>query len=207
MKESEIYGVILAAGESSRLGFPKQLLPFGDKTILGVVVDNVLKSKLKKIFLVLGYKAKEIKKSLKAQMKNKKIRILINPEFKKGKATSIQLALKKVPKFSQAVMFILGDKPLVSFKLINQLLKTFQSQKSSLSFPVYENQRTPKTLRGNPVIFHRKLFGELLKLKGDYGGKKLIRKYWENASKVRLTSWNSQLEVDSWEDYQKLLSK
>lgn len=199
MKADEIYGVILAAGESSRLGFPKQLLPFRDKTILGIAIENVLKSQLKKIFLVLGYKASVIKKSLNSLIRNKKIKILINRNFKKGKATSIQLALKKVPPSCQGIMFILGDKPLVDRELINQLLKIFQQKGTLLAFPVYQRQR------GNPVIFHKKLFPELLKLKGDYGGQKLIRKYWNSAAKLKLKSWDSQLEVDSWEDYLKLL--
>ncbi len=199
MKADEIYGVILAAGESSRLGFPKQLLPFRNKTILEIVVDNVMKSKIKKIFLVLGFKAQEIKKNLNSQIRNKKIKFLINRDFKKGKATSILLALKKIPFSYQAAMFILGDKPLVDGKLINRLLKTFQRKKSLLAFPVYRTQR------GNPIIFHRQLFPELLKLKGDYGGQKLIRKYWNLAARLKLKSWDSQFEVDTWEDYLKLL--
>ncbi|OGC74962.1 MAG: hypothetical protein A2145_00655 [candidate division Zixibacteria bacterium RBG_16_40_9] len=199
MKESEIYGVILAAGESSRLGFPKQLLPFRNKTILGIVVENVLKSKLKKIYLVLGFKAQKIKKSLKSQIRSKKMKLLFNKNFKKGKATSIQLAIKKVPQSCQAIMFILGDKPRVDGKLINQLLKTFQHKKGLLTYPIYQTQR------GNPVIFHRKLFPELLKLKGDYGGQKLIQKYWNSAARLKLKSWDSQFEVDTWEDYFKLL--
>ncbi len=199
MKTSEIYGVILAAGESSRLGFPKQLLPFRNQTILGTVVGNVLKSKLKKIVLVLGFKAQEIKKSLNRQIRNKKIKILINRNFKKGKAASVQLALKKIPFNCEAVMFILGDKPRVDGKLINQLLKTFHRKKGLLAFPIYQTQR------GNPVIFHRKFFPELLKLKGDYGGQKLIRKYWNSAAELKLKSWDSQFEVNTWEDYLKLL--
>ncbi len=199
MKADEIYGVILAAGDSSRLGFPKQLLPFRNKTILGTVVNNALKSKLKKIFLVLGFKAPDIKKSLNNQIKNKKLKILINRDFKKGKATSIQIALKKVPSSCQALMFILGDKPLVDGELINRLLNILQQKNVLLAFPVYRTQR------GNPVIFHRKLSPELMKLKGDYGGNKLIRKYWNSAARLKLPSWDSQLEVDSWEDYLKLL--
>lgn len=191
----------MAAGESSRLGFPKQLLPFRNKTILGTVMENALKSQLKKIFLVLGYKALVIKKSLNDLIRNKKIKIMMNRNFKKGKATSIQLALKKVPSSCQALTFILGDKPLVDGELINQLLKIFQQKGTLLAFPVYQKQR------GNPVIFHRKLFPELLKLKGDYGGQTLIRKYWSSAAKLKLKSWDSQLEVDSWEDYLKLLCK
>lgn len=199
MKTDEVYGVILAAGESSRLGFPKQLLPFRNKTILEAVIDNVLKSKLRKIFLVIGFKGSEIKKSLNSQIRSRRINILINKNFNKGKATSIQLALKKIPPSCQAVMFILGDKPLVDRELINRLLKTFQHKKSFLAFPVY------RTERGNPVIFHRQLFPELMKFKGDFGGKNLIRRYWNSACRLKLKSWSSQLEVNTWEDYLKLL--
>ena len=111
---SAIAGVILAAGMSKRMGSPKQLLKLGDKYLLQLVVEAAVKSKLEKIYLVLGYQHERILGKLHGLRKNPKIEILHNPGFEEGMSSSVKYGVGAAQSEFDAVMFLLGDQPFVS---------------------------------------------------------------------------------------------
>ncbi len=120
-KDIKIAGIILAAGKSFRLGKSKQILAFKKKTILHEIIKNACNSLLYEIIVVLGHNANKIKK--KVDLSN--VKVTLNIDYEKGQSSSIQKGLKLISDNCAAGMFLLGDQPLVSTKIINILIKEF----------------------------------------------------------------------------------
>lgn len=191
-------GILLIAGCSSRMGSPKPLLPFGNQSSITLILHQVLRSDLSRVIVVLGYQARKIKKEIFKASPSSKIKIVVNPEFKKGLSTSIAGALSHVEPKTSGIMFLMGDQPLLTTAVINKLLKIFRTTSAPVVVPLY-GQRP-----GNPVIFRTSLIPELKNLHGDTGGRELIRKYWSEVQTVSIRPQRVGWDMDTWEDYQKI---
>lgn len=200
-EEKGIVGIILAAGESKRFGEPKQLLPFNGKPLLMHAVDSALNSKLDEVIIVLGYEANKIKEKLKVISKKSKerLKVVVNLKYNTGRKSSILCGIKAAKKGFGGLMFIQGDQPLISSYLMNRLIFRFLKEKSPLAFPIFGLNPC------QPVIFQPLLIKELLDAEENGGGKSLKLKYWSVASKLELNSLESQIDVDTKEDYKRLL--
>jgi molybdenum cofactor cytidylyltransferase len=183
--------ILLAAGESRRMGELKQLMPLGEGTIIEQAIDNLLASAVDETIVVLGHKAKEIKKAIAA----KPVKIAVNPDYRQGMSTSVIAGLKLVSSQAQAVMLALGDQPLVDSQTINQLIAEFHSHDKGIALPTYKGKR------GNPVIFATKYKGELLALKGDIGGREIVQRHPEDVLEVAVGSEGVLTDIDTREDY------
>lgn len=188
--------ILLAAGESKRMGEAKQLMPLGKSTLLEQTIDNLLNSSVDEIIVVLGHKAEEIAEIIAGRP----VKIVINPDYQLGMSTSIIAGLILVDHRSQAVMLALGDQPLVSGRTINQLIDAFKKNKKGIAVPIYQGKR------GHPIIFDIKYKAELFKLKGDIGGKEVIRNYPDDVLKVAVDSESVISDIDTKDDYQSKLS-
>lgn len=196
-KHTNIEGIILAAGKSSRMGKIKQLLPYNGNTILGQVVNNCLRSSLKKIIIVLGYKADQIQQNFNLDG----VTVIINKDYFKGLSSSIRAGLSNISQNCDGVLFILGDQPLVDEIVIDMLIKGFYESRAPIVVPVYKGKR------GNPVLIGRSLFHELKKnLKDDMGARILIDKFRNQVKKINMTNAGINIDVDTLDDYRKLLS-
>lgn len=164
--------IILAAGESKRMGKPKQLMPLGKNTLLEQAIDNLLNSSVDETIVVLGHKAEEITKKIAS----KPVKIVINPDYQQGMSTSIVAGLIMVDPRSRAVMLALGDQPLVTSQTINQLIEAFIKHNKGIAVPTYRGRR------GHPIIFDIKYKAELFKLKGDIGGREIIQNHLRTRS-------------------------
>ena len=142
-----IVGIVLSAGESKRMGTPKQLLPWGKTIILQQVIDNATASRLGKILLVLGSRAEEIASKI---ITSSKTDIVVNHDFREGMSSSVKCGVKNAPREAEAFMLLLGDQPFVSPAIINRLLDEYQKNKHGIIIPVYNGKR------GHPVIFDAK---------------------------------------------------
>jgi molybdenum cofactor cytidylyltransferase len=188
--------IILAAGESKRMGKPKQLMPLGKSTLLEQAIDNLLNSSVDETIVVLGHKAEEITKKIA----NKPVKVVINPDYQQGMSTSIVAGLIMVDPRSQAVMLALGDQPLVTSRTINQLIEAFNKNRKGIAVPTYRGRR------GHPIIFDIKYKVELFKLKGDIGGREIIQNHPKDVFMVAVDSESVISDIDTQEDYKANLS-
>jgi molybdenum cofactor cytidylyltransferase len=188
--------ILLAAGESKRMGKPKQLMPLGQSTMLEQAIDNLLNSAVDEIIVVLGHRAEEITKTIAA----KPVKIIVNPNYRQGMSTSIIAGLILVDPQAQAVMLALGDQPLVNSQTINRLIDEFHNHDKGIAVPTYQGRR------GHPIIFAIKYKPKLLKLKGDIGGREIIKQHPDDILEVAVDSESVITDIDTRDDYQSQLS-
>lgn len=187
----KVAAIVLAAGASIRYGQPKQLLPLGSKTMLQHIVDVVLASPVEQTIVVLGHRADE----MKATLQDRSVDIVTNEEWAAGLSTSMQAGLRAVRPEVQAALFILADQPAITSEIIVALLRRYGETRAPIVVPTCQGQR------GNPVLFDRSLFAELLEVRGDLGGRQLIDVYGDRAERVEVGSEAVLIDVDTEEDY------
>jgi molybdenum cofactor cytidylyltransferase len=187
-----ISALILAAGQSKRLGGVKPLLAFETATLIEIVIANLRASKLDDLILVLGHEARRIIQKIEIAG----LKVVINPTPSLGMSSSIQRGLAHLAKRSEAIMIALGDMPLVTPDLINQLITGFKRSKKGIAVPVYDKRR------GNPVIFdQKKYFDSLLALRGDVGAKQILEDNPKDVLEVKVKSDGILVDIDTREDW------
>jgi molybdenum cofactor cytidylyltransferase len=191
-------GIILAAGESTRFGSPKQLLQLKDRCLVEWVLDAALASELSRIILVLGYAHQEIQKALGKKLRHAKLQIEINPHYQKGQSHSLQVGLSSVISAFPAVMFLLADQPLVDAAVINCLLNKFWSADKDICVPAFRGKR------GNPSIFSQKFYRHIMKIKGDIGARQIIKTHPERVLEIEIKDPLLFSDVDTPEDFEKI---
>jgi len=189
--------IILAAGESKRMGKLKQLMPLGKSTLLEQAINNLLNSSVDETIVVVGHRAEEITRAIASRYP---VKIMFNPDYQNGMSTSIIAGLKQVDPKSKAVMLALADQPLVESGTINQLIDAFNRHDKGIAVPTHRNRR------GNPVIFAVKYKAELLKLKGDIGGREIIKNHPDDVLEVPVDSESVISDIDTKDDYKSKLS-
>jgi molybdenum cofactor cytidylyltransferase len=188
-----ISGVILAAGKSTRLGRPKQLLELGGEPVLLHTVRNATSSHLDQVVLVLGDSASEIADAIGEQGQG----LAFNPDYELGQSTSLKLGLSRIDPEAEAVMFLLGDQPQVSAEIINAVISHFRKTGGSIVMPSYHGTQS------NPVLFSRELFPELAKVTGDQGARSVVRAHFSEVHAVEIDA-DPPLDVDTEKDYERL---
>lgn len=146
--------IILAAGESTRMGEPKALVKFGEKSFLETVIDNFQKAGIEKILAVLGFAAEEIAKQLKLRHDL----YVINENYQLGQFSSFQTGVKQLGPAISGTFLALVDQPQIGAPVIKKLLNAFHKNFSSnkIMVPTYQGKR------GHPPIFPKTLFSEIL---------------------------------------------
>jgi molybdenum cofactor cytidylyltransferase len=192
-----VSGVILAAGTSSRLGRPKQLLDLHGEPLLRRTVRNALASTLDEVILVLGARAEEIA----AAVGELGQRTVINGDYAEGQATSLVAGLKSVDPRANGVLFLLGDQPQIGPSIIDTLIGRFRQDTPSIVQPVYGG------VPANPVLFSRTLKDELLAVSGDEGARALVRARKDEVVRLPVSDGPPPRDVDTEEDYRALLNE
>ena len=188
-------GIILAAGTSTRMGQPKQLLTLEGQTLLDRILGQAIHSDLEIAVLVLGHKAKGIKEVLKTDPHHKKLRIIENRNYRDGISSSIIAGLSEVEDEFDHVMIILADMPRITSNLINRLLHQYMEARLPLGAIKINNRRSL------PVIIGRRFYDELHLLRGDVGAKDLFLKYPDKVCLVEPEKDYEDIDIDSQEDY------
>ena len=186
-----VSAILLAAGESKRMGRPKLLLPFGKGTVLGQTIDNLLSSKVDEVIVVLGYRAQEMIKAIA----NRPVKVVVNPIYHQGMSTSIITGLNLVDDKAQRLMIALADQPLINNKTFNRLIEESLGADKCIIIPIYGGKR------GNPIIFSAKYKEELLSLKGDVGGRQIIRQHPDDILEVAADSESINIDIDTMGNY------
>ena len=192
-----ISAILLGAGESKRMGANKLLLPWGKKIVLMHCVDTLLQSIVKEVIVVLGDRTKV----MESQLKGRKVRVVMNPHYRRGMSTSIQRGIRAIDPNSHGILIALADMPFVSARTINALIGAFTQGKGEIIVPSFRGRK------GHPVIFHKRYKKELLQLRGDMGGRSVIERHLEEVRLVRTKSEGVVKDIDTWKDYGKRVKK
>jgi len=190
---SRTAAIILAAGGSSRFGSPKQLARWGQQTFLERAVDVALASQAKPVIVVLGA---EIDQS-QALLKDKPVELVINENWANGQSSSMKAGLAALPPNVSSVVFQLVDLPGISPDTIDALIQRYRATLAPVVWPEFEGRR------GNPVLFDRSLFPELMQVKGDTGGKSLLVTYQDQAERISVGDQGILFDIDWAEDLEK----
>ena len=188
--------IILAAGDSSRLGRPKQLLSFGDKTLLAHIVDEAVEVPLEPVVVVTGAYAAAIAESIK----HRPVTIAHNPRWKDGMASGIVTGLADLLSLqprSAGVIVAVCDQPNLSVDLLRELVKQFRVSGKRLVACSYGG------VLGTPVLFGSRYFGVLATLLGAQGAKKLLKEYQHDVAIVSFPG--GEVDIDTEEDLKKLI--
>ena len=176
-----ISAILLAAGQSKRLrGENKLTKLFKGKPLINNILFSLIKSKVNKIIIVLGFEHLKIKTKL---LKSKKINFVINKNYKKGMSSSIKTGLKKLSKNSQGFLIVLGDMPNITQTTINKICLSITGSDKEIILPKFKNKT------GNPIGFKQSMIKNIYKIKGDRGAKDMIKK---NNKKIKFLNINSK---------------
>jgi len=186
-----ISAILLAAGQSKRMGEPKQLMRFGQSTIVEQAIDNLLGSIVNELIVVLGHRAEEVR----GLITTRPVRLAVNPDYQQGMSTSIIAGLNLVDSRARAVMLALGDQPFIDSQTINRLIDGFNNHDKGIVIPTYQSKR------GHPIIFAMKYRKQLLELKGDVGARQLIQENPEDILEVVVDCEGILVDIDTVDSY------
>ena len=160
-----ISAILLAAGQSKRMnGENKLVKKFQGSPLIKHSIENILKSSVNELIVVLGYQKEIIENIIE---KNNKINLFFNKNFQNGVSTSIKTGLNFLSKESQGFFVCLGDMPLVNFNIYNKLIK-FQ-KKNNVVIPTYNGEQR------NPVLFSISMKEKIMRINGDFGAKEFLK--------------------------------
>lgn len=190
--KSTTYGLILAAGASSRLGQPKQLLVWQNKTLIEHVIDNARQALGDNIILILGAHSEAIRKVVDLRQ----VKVIENPGWQEGMASSIRAGINALPKSATAVLFLLCDQPSVDAGHVISLLNAWKNAPNRIVATAYGDSV------GVPALFPRAYLPQLLALSGDTGAKSIIMGNRKNYVTIPLAA--ATLDIDNLPDYRRL---
>ena len=192
---NQIAIVVLAAGNAKRMGSSKQLLPWGDSTLLGSAVKSICSTDAYKVFVVLGAYRDEIREKVDLS----ETIVLVNENWQQGLGSSIALAIKEIAeKYPdiKAVLFALADQPFISNIHLNTIMKLHLKEQQAIIITRKEQYK------GVPVLFPRKFFPELMLLSNDEGAKEVVVN--NKSQVVEVLTQDETEDIDTYEAYVRL---
>jgi len=175
-----ISAILLAAGKSKRLVKENKLLKiYKKKPLINHSLKSLLKSKIGKILIVLGFEKNKVKKII---IKNKKIRFIFNKDYEKGIATSIKYGLNKISKKNKGFIIVQADMPFIKTKHINKICNSIQQKKHLVHALKFRNRV------GNPIGFDISVLNKFKKIKGDVGAKFMVKRLKESTNFIKVDS-------------------
>jgi molybdenum cofactor cytidylyltransferase len=184
-----VAAIVLAAGRSTRMGGPnKMLAELSGKKLVRIATEQALASKASEVIVVTGHQAELVERALDGL----KVKFVRNPDFAGGLASSVKAGIAAVSDNADGAVICLGDMPLIDAKLIDRLIEAFAPDRGNLIVvPVAEGRR------GNPVLWSRRFFRELMTLDGDIGARHLITKHGEAVAEVPVEGDSAFLDIDT----------
>ena len=188
-----IVAVILSAGESSRMGQPKALLPIDGQTFIEKIVGALARTRVGQIIVVLGHDAE----MLKRRLEHLAVAFLVNADYKSGQLSSLQTAVRRLQSDRECdgMLVHLVDHPYISSKLVDMMIERFYASNKLIVVPRYQGKR------GHPVIFSRALFAELLNAPLDQGAKAVVNAHRDETLEIETDDPGIAVDVDTPELY------
>lgn len=177
------------------MGTPKQLLPFGGKTVLQTVVDRLRASRADGILVVLGCHADRVGASLA----DRPVRTVLNPDYHRGMLSSVQAGLLSLPAEATAALICLGDQPQVDPSVVDRLIQTHRDTAAGIVIPTFGGKR------GHPALISLRYRAEILALQDGPGLKGIVRGYPRDTVELEVGAPEILDDLDTPEDYQKAL--
>jgi len=185
--------VVLAAGESRRMGRPKQLLPWGEHTVLETVIAAALAVPVAEVAVVLGAGADSVRAGTRCE--DERVRWVVNDGFLAGMLTSVQAGVAALSGDCDGFLLFLGDQPLVGPDVTLRLASAYG--RGSILLPVHDGRR------GHPPLYCLSYREELLSLGPELGLRELNRRHPEAVREVAVSSPSIHIDLDTPEDYQR----
>jgi molybdenum cofactor cytidylyltransferase len=194
---SRVGAIILAAGKSTRMGEPKQLLRLGQSTVLGQTLENIRDTGLDEIVLVLGSSAETIRQYLPASA-FEGLTVVVNEGYDQGMASSLREGLSVVHPQIDAVLIVLADQPFIRPETFGQVVDRYRRSEAQIVIPTYKGSR------GNPVLLDRSVFPEIMALSGDVGCRAIFGSHLDGIVNVEVDDNGIMLDIDDKADYERL---
>lgn len=189
---ANVFAIILAAGSSSRLGSPKQLLAWRNASLLEHAVSNARTVLYQCVIVVLGAHADAIHSAVDLDG----LTVVVNPDWQEGMASSIRAGVRALPASASAALILLCDQPLVNASHLRKLLEAWEAEPNHIVASEYRQSV------GVPALFPAEFFDELSALNGDRGAKLLLLKFDDRLLKIPLPE--AELDIDNAEDVARL---
>jgi molybdenum cofactor cytidylyltransferase len=191
-----IVAVILSAGESSRMGRPKALLPIDGVRFVEKIVAALKSTDVGNIIVVLGHHAEEMRQKID----DLPVTILVNHDYKQGQLSSLQVAIRHLESSSEGspvdgILVHLVDHPYISATLVDLMIDRFYETKKLIVVPRFQGRR------GHPVIFARALFPELLAAGTDQGAKPVVHAHRDDTLEIDTEDEGVLIDIDTPEEY------
>jgi len=188
-----IIAVVLSAGESSRMGRPKALLPIQGQKFIERIIRVIGQSRVGRTIVVLGHHADQ----LRGKIEHLPVEVVINPDYRSGQLSSLQAAIRHISNDDRCdgMLVHLVDHPFIDVALVDALIESFFETKKMIVVPRYKGKR------GHPVIFSRELFGELLNAPLDQGAKAVVNAHRQETLEIEWQDEGITLDIDTPELY------
>ena len=193
-----IVAVVLSAGESSRMGRPKALLPIDGVRFIERIVTALKSSNVGKIIVVLGHHADEIHKKIG----DLAVKILVNEDYQQGQLSSLLAAIRGIEADTDAaavdgILVHLVDHPYLNSKLVNRMIERFYESGKLIIIPRFQGRR------GHPVIFSRSLFNELMATPLEQGAKTVVHAHGDDTLEIDTEDKGVTIDIDTPEEYRR----
>ena len=186
-----INAIILAAGESKRMGKLKPLLRFKDKTFLEQIISVLKLSDVDRITVVLGAEAETIKESIDLSGTS----VVVNKNYQRGQLSSLVVGIEDTPEETKAILVCLVDSPFITKEVVNQIISKFKETNNPIIVPVFNNER------GHPTLFSRSLFNELANAPEEQGARHVLYSNEEKILELETSEKEIRIGIDTPDDY------
>jgi molybdenum cofactor cytidylyltransferase len=190
-----ICAMVLAAGLSRRMGVQKLLLPFGGKTVIAHIVDQIIESTVDETYVVVGHEGERVSRELS----DRRISIVVNSEYESGMLSSVRCGLIALPQECRAVLVALGDQPSLTTKLLDQMVRSFKETEKKILVPIHNGRR------GHPVMFSLGYRDEIMTRYDNVGLRGLLNAHPDDVFDLSVSTSSVLLDMDYPPDYQREL--
>lgn len=187
-----IEAIVLAAGQSQRMGKPKPLLRFEKTTFLEQIISVLRRSHVDRITAVLGAKAESIADSVDLSP----VHVVVNTNYHQGQLSSLIAGLERTPGDAEAILLCLVDNPFVTPEIVNRIVEVFRQTQSPIVLPTFNGRR------GHPALFSRPLFDDLLNAPPEMGARHVVHAHEDRIIEVEMPSDAILAKIDTPDEYQ-----
>ncbi|HTG14604.1 MAG TPA: nucleotidyltransferase family protein [Blastocatellia bacterium] len=190
-----VSAILLAAGESRRMGSFKQLLTLEGKTFVECCVDNLLASRACEVVVVTGHREVEVRAAIGARP----VSFAHNLDYHSGMSSSIKRGVTAIRDDSRAILIALVDQPQIGADVFNLVIETYLAEQPLMVLPVYEGRT------GHPIVLDLKLRDEILEMDTEQGLRQVVSSHRNQTRLVEVPSGTVLLDFDTPEDYRRLI--